>query len=231
MKLNKLLTKCGALSSLPPPCSRRGENCRTICWGKSTPPINQICSLERSVKRTGRDEITHPVQGQDDCGNAIAGTASLAYSSYQAFDQTWAWVDGTPIGAKNDGSQSWHEPRTSRSLAEGLSFDRRCSTRRRLFMAQYDDDETFENGVLRDGARYRVPMQMRDSGTPMITDGSGSTLGLQRPGWRIPSGGSERHVRLRDDQRRQIEEAHAEYVDHLTNAWKGNRSTEASGRR
>jgi hypothetical protein len=31
----------------------------------------------------------------------------------------------------------------------------------RSFMATYDDD-AFENGVLRDRARYRVPMHMRD---------------------------------------------------------------------
>lgn len=30
-------------------------------------------------------------------------------------------------------------------------------------MAQYDDDDAFENGVLRDRRRYRVPMHMRDS--------------------------------------------------------------------
>jgi hypothetical protein len=35
------------------------------------------------------------------------------------------------------------------------------------------------------------------------------------------AGGSERDVRLRDSQRRAIEEAHAEYLDRLTNAWKG----------
>ena len=87
-------------------------------------------------------------------------------------------------------------------------------------MAQYDEDDAFENGVMRDGARHRVPLQMRDGQAPMITDGSGDPLASHRPGWRIASGGSERHVRLRDDQRRQIEEAHAEYVDHLTNAWK-----------
>jgi hypothetical protein len=30
-------------------------------------------------------------------------------------------------------------------------------------MAQHDDDDSFENGVLRDGARHRVPIQMRCS--------------------------------------------------------------------
>jgi hypothetical protein len=44
---------------------------------------------------------------------------------------------------------------------------------------------------------------------------------LHRPGWRIPSGGSERDARLRDSQRKAIEEAQAEYLDRLTNAWKG----------
>ena len=79
-------------------------------------------------------------------------------------------------------------------------------------MTQYDDDEAFdENGVLRDGARHRVPLQMRDSLAPMITDGTSDPLGLHRPGWRIPSGGSESDVALRDSQRRLVEEAHAEF--------------------
>jgi hypothetical protein len=96
--------------------------------------------------------------------------------------------------------------------------------RKEKYMTQYDDDEAFdENGVLRDGARHRVPLQMRDSLAPMITDGTSDPLGLHRPGWRIASGGSERDVRLRDSQRRLIEEAHAQYLDDLTNAWKRNR--------
>ncbi|MFZ2082198.1 MAG: hypothetical protein WAV38_37205 [Xanthobacteraceae bacterium] len=35
--------------------------------------INQICSLERSLLRSGREQITHPSGGHDDCANAIAG--------------------------------------------------------------------------------------------------------------------------------------------------------------
>ncbi len=88
-------------------------------------------------------------------------------------------------------------------------------------MAKYDDDEIFENGVLRDRARFRVPLHMRDSQAPMITDGTDDPYGLHRPGWRIPSGGSERDTRLRDSELRAIEEARAEYQDRLTNAWKG----------
>jgi len=48
---------------------------------------------------------------------------------------------------------------------------------------------------------------------------------VARPGWRIPWGGSEHDARLRDSQRKAIEEAHAEYLDYLTNAWKGGRRT------
>ncbi len=88
-------------------------------------------------------------------------------------------------------------------------------------MTQYDDDDAFENGLLRDGASYRVPMHMRDRQSPMITDGTGDAFALQRPGWRIVTGGGLDDVLLRDSQHKLIEEAQAEYLDHLTNAWKG----------
>jgi hypothetical protein len=39
--------------------------------------INQTCTLERSVKRSGRDEITHPTHGHDDLINAAAGSAAV----------------------------------------------------------------------------------------------------------------------------------------------------------
>ena len=39
-------------------------------------------------------------------------------------------------------------------------FDWLC--KKEVYMANYDDDydDTFENGVMRDGARHRVPMHM-----------------------------------------------------------------------
>jgi len=98
-------------------------------------------------------------------------------------------------------------------------------------MSQYDDDDAFENGVLRDHARHHVRMHMRDGQSPMITDGTGDPLCLHRPGWRIASGGGERDLLIRDSQRNAIEEAHAEYLDRLTNASKSNAPTEGRQRR
>jgi hypothetical protein len=54
-------------------------------------------------------------------------------------------------------------------------------------MTHYDDDDVFENGVLRDHARYHVRMHMRDSQSPMITDGTDNPLGLHRPAGGSPS--------------------------------------------
>ncbi len=56
-----------------------------------------------------------------------------------------------------------------------------------------DDDPRFETlpdgrKILRDGARFRVPLTMRDSVSDQrarITDGAGSTAGLHRPGFRL----------------------------------------------
>jgi hypothetical protein len=79
-------------------------------------------------------------------------------------------------------------------------------------------------------AHYRVPMHMRDGLAPTVTDGTGDPLGLHRPGWRIPSGGSERDVRFRDSQRKEIEKVYEEYRDRVTNAYKENRSTDSGGR-
>jgi hypothetical protein len=43
--------------------------------------VSQICSLERSVQRSGRDQITHPSGGHDDIANAIAGVVDLALNT------------------------------------------------------------------------------------------------------------------------------------------------------
>lgn len=41
--------------------------------------MNQICALERSVQRSGRDQISHPTNGRDDDANAIAGAVDYAF--------------------------------------------------------------------------------------------------------------------------------------------------------
>jgi hypothetical protein len=49
--------------------------------------INQCCTLERSVKRSGRDEITHPTHGHDDVINAVAGAAAVVLRMMAATQQ------------------------------------------------------------------------------------------------------------------------------------------------
>ena len=66
--------------------------------------INQICSLERSVQRSGRDQITHPTHGHDDIANAVAGAVDVAFN-FVLFDSSWSWVDGVPIGAVETAEQ------------------------------------------------------------------------------------------------------------------------------
>jgi hypothetical protein len=65
--------------------------------------INQTCTLERSVKRSGRDEITHPTHGHDDLINSVAGAAAVAMraalaeqrvpivSPYVDWGRPWNW--------------------------------------------------------------------------------------------------------------------------------------------
>jgi hypothetical protein len=56
-------------------------NSRKIVLPRNDRLIAQICALERSVQRSGRDQITHPPHGHDDLANAVAGVASLVYAS------------------------------------------------------------------------------------------------------------------------------------------------------
>jgi hypothetical protein len=43
--------------------------------------VSQICQLERSLLRSGREQITHPTHGKDDIANAIAGAVDLALNT------------------------------------------------------------------------------------------------------------------------------------------------------
>jgi hypothetical protein len=43
--------------------------------------VSQICQLERSLQRSGREQITHPTHGHDDVANAIAGAVDLVLNT------------------------------------------------------------------------------------------------------------------------------------------------------
>jgi hypothetical protein len=90
-------------------------NSRRITLPRNERLVNQICALERSVVRSGRDTVDHPRGGHDDVACAIAIAAELAHS-YTAFD-LFQLVDG--------------EPRASQ-----LSVEQEAEQRRK----QYDED-------------------------------------------------------------------------------------------
>jgi len=52
-------------------------NSGRIVLPRSDRLINQICSLERKIGRSGKDSISHPEREHDDVANAVAGVANL----------------------------------------------------------------------------------------------------------------------------------------------------------
>jgi hypothetical protein len=81
-------------------------NSRKIDLPRNERAIAQICSLERSMQRSGREQISHPTHGHDDVANATAGAADVAYN-YTLFDTSWSFVDGTPY--ETDAERKQHE--------------------------------------------------------------------------------------------------------------------------
>jgi hypothetical protein len=85
-------------------------NSEKLVLPRHTRTINQICSLECSTKRSGRDEITHPLGGVDDCANAAAGGAYLARSTYGSYDTTFSgWSDDPADGRDLNTEQFKHQ--------------------------------------------------------------------------------------------------------------------------
>jgi hypothetical protein len=91
---------------------------RQITFPRHDRLTNQTCTLERSVKRSGRDEITHPVHGHDDIVNAVAGALAVtlrqaAAEEYQRIPIVMPGVinaDGsitTPSGRPLGGGAKW----------------------------------------------------------------------------------------------------------------------------
>jgi hypothetical protein len=106
-------------------------NARKIDIPRNERAVNQICSLERSVQRSGRDQISHPTHGRDDVANAIAGAVDVA-ANFVLFDQTWSWVDGVGIGQvetdeqrrarQKEESEQWYAARLRGYLAMHGAF-------------------------------------------------------------------------------------------------------------
>lgn len=83
---------------------------------------------------------------------------------------------------------------------------------------QHDDDD-----IVRDGQRLRVPLMLMDGMQRSvaregvrITDGSGGTQGLHRPGFRIPTDDTRKTQQTADA----YNEAFAAYERELVDAWK-----------
>jgi hypothetical protein len=109
-----------------------------------------------------------------------------------------------------------------------------------------DDDNPFDQfGILKDGARVRVPLQMRDSADggplspaelarrmqladserrrrgPVVTDAAGDSLfGIRKPGFRYLQGGSVQDQRHRELLHDAVVQARADYIRDLEAAWK-----------
>jgi hypothetical protein len=104
---------------------------RKIDFPRHERGINQICSLERSVQKSGRDQITHPPHGHDDIANAIAGAADLAFN-FTLFDPSFSWVDGVGIAVDETDAQrrerlqresdDWHAAQLRNHLAQHGAF-------------------------------------------------------------------------------------------------------------
>jgi hypothetical protein len=66
--------------------------------------VTQICQLERSIVRSGREQITHPTRGHDDISNAIALAVDLAMntSGYDLQYSGWNPDADKPPAAKQE---------------------------------------------------------------------------------------------------------------------------------
>jgi hypothetical protein len=82
--------------------------------------VNQCCQLERSVKRSGRDEISHPTHGHDDLINAVAGVAAVV--SRKAFHKqvpiTQPHIYSKNAGWWTDPNLPAGAPRSPREIAQ-----------------------------------------------------------------------------------------------------------------
>jgi hypothetical protein len=97
---------------------------------------------------------------------------------------------------------------------------------------RHEDDDFDENGVLKDGHSFRVPIRMMDSmqrsiakhfeqtRPKLVTAADGATMGLHRPGYRIETGGNANDRLVRDVNRYARDCAYDRYDYDVSNAWK-----------
>jgi hypothetical protein len=82
--------------------------------------FRELRLLERQTHRGGRDSVDHPRGQHDDFANALCG-ALRQLSDHLAFDTTYAFVDGTPIGGTDNLT---NEQRAARRREEAEEFHR-----------------------------------------------------------------------------------------------------------
>ena len=75
-------------------------NSRTVSLLDDDRSISQLCALERQTTRAGRDSVSHPPGGFDDCINAIAGSVAHVPAA--------ARRDRKPGGVTHEGSGSYN---------------------------------------------------------------------------------------------------------------------------
>jgi hypothetical protein len=89
-------------------------------------------------------------------------------------------------------------------------------------MKRVTDNDFDENGILKDGRSFRVPMFMADGtrARPLITDASGNGgFALHRPGFRVSSSDAARDAK---------QQAYESYTRDLENAWRAPAMHDAS---
>jgi hypothetical protein len=95
-------------------------NARKITLPRHERAISQICALERSLQRSGREQITHPIHGHDDCANSIAGAVDLVYSHF-GYDRLYRAFSDAPAQQQPTSSADQRLHDFYRSLDFGFS--------------------------------------------------------------------------------------------------------------
>jgi hypothetical protein len=93
-----------------------------------------------------------------------------------------------------------------------------------------EDEDPFDEGLLKDGQSVRIPLYMKDSLSPLqqavalsslsVVDGQGGVTGLHRPGFRLDARDARKIERQTSDAMRARDAAYRDYEIELVNAYK-----------